>query len=209
MKVSQRMLSTTALLVVGFILLALPAWAAPSAGGQRTLSNPAAPQTMCRTESPKVIAAAGGPISLNKGLVRVPLALPTAGDGSTRLAERIEALEPERRVYLVVRGVRAAAQPGVLFHLYLNVPEGVRPKSGNVDQRYVGTINFYDAVVRGDAAAQASGRARSVSFDVTALLGRLRAQNLLGQQLSVTVVPAGPPAEEASPQVGCIELVLH
>lgn len=208
MKMFRRRLTAAALPAFGLSLLALPAWAAPVAGGQRAASD-AAPQTMCRTESPKVIAAAEGPISLGQGLTRVTLALPASDDGGTRLVERIGAVGPERRFYLVVRGVRADAQPGVLYNLYLNVPEGVRPKSGNLDQRYAGTINFYDAVVRGGAAARASGRTRSASFEVTALLRRLRAQNLLGRQLSVTVAAAGTPAGESHPQVGCIELVEH
>jgi hypothetical protein len=161
---------------------------------------------MCRNDRPKVIAAAAGPIFLSEGLVRVPLVLPSVSE-EISLAERIGALEPEQHIYVVVRGARAASQPGVLFQLYFDVPEGMKPGPGKDDPRYVGTLNFYDAVARDGSGTQASDQSRSFSFDVTAVLRRLQAQRLLSAHPNVAIAPSGNPTVGSNPRVGRIELI--
>jgi hypothetical protein len=139
----------------------------------------------------RVLVRAAKSVALGAGPTRVTLASP---------AKRpLPDPRPGRHLHLIVRGLRADAQPGVLYHLYLDLPAGATP-SGD-DPHYVGSINFYNA--RNPASAAKNDP--FFSFDVTAIVRELRAHKLLLEPTTVTLIPGGTP--EARAVVGAIELV--
>jgi tyrosinase len=104
---------------------------------------------------------------------------------------------PPKRHYLMLKGLEANAQPGVLYHVYLGAPEGATPKAD--DPHKVGIINFFDAVpIEG-----AHTHDVSFSFDVTDVLPRLK----LANEPVVTIAPINQPDAEAKPFVGSVALV--
>jgi hypothetical protein len=145
-------------------------------------------------------AAGGKKKSVPRNLVAAAPPNLTLGKGPTRvaitLAENRSALatDPGRRLHLVVRGLRAETQPGVLYHLYLDLPPGTKP-SGD-DPRYLGSINFFNAH---------AGQPALFSFDVTDVVRNLRERRLLRPETTITIIPMDTP--EASVVIGAIELV--
>jgi hypothetical protein len=118
------------------------------------------------------------------------------------IASRIDALG-SRQLYLILRGLHASQPPGVLYHLYLNLPPGAAPAGD--DPRHVGVVNFY-AAPTGDAAAADPERI-FYSFDITEAVRALRARNQLRAPLTVTFYPAGSPDPGAKAIVSRVELV--
>jgi hypothetical protein len=110
-------------------------------------------------------------------------------------------------MYLVLRNMRAVDQPGVLYTLYLDLPEGTSPRNGAAYR--VGTLNFFDAVDPGDHAdgMHTPMESKFRSFDVTALLQKLRNRGALSAKPTLTIVPHGTPAAAAQPIIGEITLV--
>lgn len=113
------------------------------------------------------------------------------------IASRLDTLG-SRRLYLILRGLRASQQPGVLYHLYLNLPAGAAPASD--DPRHAGTINFYAA-----GPGNSDPERIFYSVDITEAARTLRARNLLRDPMTVTVYPSGRP--EAKAVVSRIELI--
>lgn len=153
-----------------------------------------------------VIAGFSEPIALDKSLVRVSLA-PTAAakaQGIT-LASHIRSLRPERRIYLVVRDLSAARQPNALYDIYLDLQPDLKPD--NNDPRYVGTLNFYDAVRLGRSKTSSAKNSRFFSFDITSVVRNLYEQKMLSDQTSVTIYPSGLPEVGSNPMIGLIELI--
>ena len=128
-----------------------------------------------------------------------------AGAGRTEgesLGSRLDKLEPGRRIYLVLKNLSTTEQPGVLYHLYLDLPAGAKP--GKNDPRYAGSLNFFDVANPG---APRSDRPSVRSYDITDIARSLRARHLLSDQPTITISPAGTPAVEAKPMIGEVELV--
>ncbi len=151
-------------------------------------------------------AAVKAPVALGAGPVRVNLEpAAEAGAKAATLGAHIQAINDKRRLYLVVRGLHAAAVTGVLYHLYLELPSGEAPEKH--EDLHIGEISFFDAVGHHEHAAKGGEPAPFLSFDVTDLAKRLQSQKLLGAAPSVTFVPAGQPAANAKPVVGEISLV--
>jgi tyrosinase len=145
--------------------------------------------------------AGSGGIALGSGPLRITLAPHTE---TASFADAIEALGGERRLYLVISNYRAEAQPGILYHVYLDLPSG--PSDQHREGHYVGTMNFFDVVPHsGHQAAAMTGKQRS--FDVTDVVRKLHAEGRSGTAPSVTIVPAGRPAAEARTVIGDIKLV--
>ena len=149
-----------------------------------------------RGESGEVMTiASSGPIVLGKGPAQVVLT-------GKSLAARAEALAPGRRIYLVLRQLRASEPPGVLYHVYLDLPAGATPAKGDI--HFAGTLNFYDAVpLQGEAGASSKFR----SFDVTDLVQTLQRRKALSDPTTVTIIPSGIPASGAQASVGKAEIV--
>ncbi|MEN3331856.1 MAG: hypothetical protein V7641_1221 [Blastocatellia bacterium] len=153
-----------------------------------------------------VIATVAGPIELGPNLLRLLFAPAAKSEvvGKT-LAARIKALSPDRRIYLVVRGLSAVKQPGVFFNLYFNLPPNTPPQKN--DPHYIGAINFFNAVKYGRSKAPGPNNPAFFSFDVTAILQDLQARRLLSDQATVTIDPVGAPSGAAKPMIGQVVLV--
>ncbi len=156
------------------------------------------------TESvtPESVIVMRGRADLGTGPTRV--ALEPAGTGTPRLMrERTKALAPNRRIYLIVRQLKAEAAPGVLYNVYFDLPEG-SPAAGR-NPHHVGTINFFDAAPHeGHRPEERAGK--FISFDVTEVARDLQGRQLLAERPVVTIAPVGRPAAAAKPAIG--ELAL-
>jgi hypothetical protein len=152
------------------------------------------------------IAFVGGPVSLGSGSARVTLE-PAAESSTERrtLAARIGTLARGRHIYLVVRDLRVVGQPGVLFRLYLDLPSDAKPI--RTDPHYVGALNFYNAAEPGRFDPPNEKNPMFVSYDITRVLRNLRAQRLLTDQTTLTIIPTGTPAIQSDPRIGRIEIV--
>jgi len=93
--------------------------------------------------------------------------------------------------------------PETIYQIYLGLPPGVAPDPNGI--YYVGSLNFFSAVGRSAEAGQADPR--FLSFDVTALLRTLQSRNSLGDNTTVTIVPAGSPRAGAKPVIAEVALV--
>jgi len=152
------------------------------------------------------IALVGGPVSVGSGSTRVTLE-PVAESTikQTTLGARIGTLARGRHIYLVVRDLQVAGQPGVLFRLYLDLPSGAKPI--RTDPHYVGSLNFYNAAEAGRFDTPNEKNPMFVSYDITRVLRNLRAQKLLTDQTTLTIIPSGTPAIQSDPRIGRIEIV--
>jgi hypothetical protein len=148
---------------------------------------------------PETLASStGAPVTLGAGPVTVTLAPPS---GKT-LSARVASVAPDRKVYLVAKGLGTDAPPETIYQLYLGLPPGTAPSPDG--PYYVGALNFFNAVGR-----SAGSDPRFLSFDVTSLLKSLHAQSALTGNATVTIVPAGKPRADAKPVVGAISLVAQ
>jgi tyrosinase len=143
-----------------------------------------------------LVHAPAAHLSLTGSPVHVQLKLSDEPAAKTNLLSKLS-VPPPKRHYLVLNGLEANAQPGVLYHVYLGLAEGATPKPD--DPHKVGIINFFDAVpIEG-----AHTHDVSFSFDVTDALPRLK----LANEPVVTIAPANQPDAEAKPFVGSVALV--
>lgn len=149
-----------------------------------------------------VIAKSTGAAALKPEGVRVPLELvPAERRNNQSLAARIAKLPIDKSFYLVFRNLSTAEQPGEIYHVYINLPEGKTPTRADTP---VGVINFYNF------GPEWQGKDRPdvyFSFDVTQLLRNLVDEKRLAEPLMITIVPAERPAKNVTPTVGQIELV--
>jgi len=143
-----------------------------------------------------LVHAPSARLALTGSPAHVQLRLSNEPEAKSNLLSAMNAA-PARRHHLVLKGLEANVQPGVLYHVYLGLPEGAVPKPN--DPHKVGIINFFDAVpVEG-------GHTHDVSFtfDITESIPRLK----LANEPLVTIAPVNQPDAEAKPLVGSIALV--
>lgn len=159
----------------------------------------------------KVHASVKTPVSLGRTPTRTTLELaslagPAASASATTLSKRVKAVPASRSVFLVVRGLQAEVQPGVLYDIYVNLPEGAAPESAS--DRRVGTLSFFDTGHASHDAEGAGAEAKFLSFDVTATLQRLAAKKAIDEtNLQLTFVPLGEPEGDSKPVVGEISII--
>ena len=145
-----------------------------------------------------VIAKTTGAVTLKPEGVRVTLELvPEERQKSQSLSARIAKLGSGKCLYIVFKNLQTNEQPCELYHVYLNVEPGKTP---NTSDQPDGVLNFFNA--RKDARADVF-----FSFDVTETLRKLSAEKQLAESLTLTIIPAEPPAAGAVPTIGQIELV--
>jgi tyrosinase len=147
--------------------------------------------------APAERAALKAPVSLGTAPVRVELE-PKVGTEAAIGA-------PGKRVFLVVKGLQANVAPGVLYHVYLELPAGT--SSVKREDLHVGILSFFNAVQHDHDGTGGPGLEKVASYDVTDLITKLRSKKQLSGKPSLTIVPVGQPAAEAKPVVGSISLV--
>jgi hypothetical protein len=179
------------------ILAGAIAAAAAAAGGA---AHPASglivstPAILHRPAIPTVLASADGPFVLDSGRpLTITLHALRSGPG-----DRPAAGKPEERRVLLLRGVTANRQPGILFQIYLGTAavEGLTER----DPRFVGTFNAF----RARASAPPAGSADEIfeSWDVTSVFSRVRT-------LALLIVPMGTPEADARVTIRRVELTAQ
>jgi tyrosinase len=180
----------------------------------------------CPNARPMLVAAAqtqkshatvkATPVALGTEPVKVtlePLPGPT-GEVAAPMTAHVARLHAGKHLFLMVKDLKAAAQPGVLYHLYLELPDGASKEKR--EAHYVGGLNFFNAVGHAmpghggaakKAAAKKKGTERFYRFDITDLAKKLHAQGLLKEKPILTIAPAGKPAAAAKPVVGEITVI--
>jgi hypothetical protein len=150
----------------------------------------------------QVIVAATNQISLSSPAEVV--LQPTGSATPATLAALLKSLPAAQRVFLVVRGLQTAKQPGVVYKVYLEGEEAERQAA-----EYVGSLNFFNA--RGyNSSGSGSDAGRFVSFDVAERLRQLAMAGKVGQKpLRLRIVPAGEAEAEARPTLEQVELVVQ
>ncbi|MEK6303183.1 MAG: hypothetical protein AABO41_20920 [Acidobacteriota bacterium] len=206
MKSSRPALLFAALLTASACLMVLPVWLGGRAAEQAVNENGGS-KMPGQADEPSgagsargqstLISRAAGPIVLGASPVRI--SLPPEKDAKG-LAARLDKLEPGRSIYLVLRDLSTTEQPGVLYHVYLDLPAGAAPEKN--DPRYVDSVSFFDA-----GGAKPSDGTSFRSFDITSVARTLKTHKLLTDQTAITIVPGGTPAAEAKPTIGGVELV--
>jgi hypothetical protein len=134
-------------------------------------------------------------VVLKGGVTRVVLR-PTDG---IDLAERLANLEG-RRFTLVLGGLAADRQPGTPYLVFLNLPEGAETSPS--DPGFAGTLSFF-----GVPRNTGGDSPRTISYEISDVLARLRQAGRLERQLSVTIVPGRPPISDSHPIIEKITLV--
>lgn len=148
------------------------------------------------------IATSGGqPILLRAAAVTVILR-PQNGRESLDLGAEIDSLRSGERIYLLVKDPASSEQPGVLFHLYLDLPAGTKPAKDDI--HYIGSLNFF-AVIPGSGIPAKQKVFRS--YDITDRVGELRRSNQLTESTTVTIIPSGSPSPNSHPTLGKVEIV--
>lgn len=177
----------------------------------RTCPPPAPPNALT---TPRVAqrraSVTTGAVELRPTAVSVTLEPPpptSPGALQETLTGRVAALPPTRQLYLVAKGVRADAQPGVLYNLYLDPPRGRRLTTGGRNPHYLGSINFFDAATHTHGHGGAGTKA--FSLDITRAARTLHARGRLRAKPTLLIAPAGQPAAEAKPVIGEITLVEY
>ena len=166
--------------------------------------TPSSGRTSSRHEDLQVIAENEGPISLTSPVTRVTLKSTASGNLKNYLTSRLDQMPLNRRIYVVVDGLRTSDQPGVLYWLYLDLPANQKP-SGNKSEHAVGSLNFYNAL--GDDAGSAIKDTRFFSYDISETLKKLRAQGRLSDETTLTIIASETPAANSNPRVGRIRVI--
>ena len=148
-------------------------------------------------------ASAGVPISLESGLTTVSLKASRSGES---LKQSLSSFSPNRNLYLIIGDLSAAQQPGVAYHLFLDLPAGVKPELNNA--YYVGTVNFYNAV-RLEGADPDSKDQRVFSFDITRIVRNLISKGRLNSETTVIFKPGGVPVDGAQARIGRLHLIAE
>jgi len=144
-----------------------------------------------------------GSIRLDHMPARVILKSPTREN--EKLSDRMAILRSGQRSYLLLKGLHCTSQPGVTYHLYLDLPEGASPSPD--DLYHIGIINFF-AAGSSDKAVNMGGESWR-SFDVTELVGKLAARKLLTDTTTVTIVTFRKPEAGSNPIVDSMVLVAQ
>lgn len=167
--------------------------------------SPVGPEALATPQTRAV--APGGPVELGNAPVRVNLAQPPGPEGAAvPLRDRVRQLKPGKRMYAVLKNLNAEVAPGVVYHVYFDVPAGYQPKPGKRDPYYVGTLNFFESH-SGHEGEEGSTTPKFRSLDVTAVAKRLQRTNKLSAQPSLTIAPTTPPEADARPIIGEISIV--
>ena len=139
---------------------------------------------------------------------------PAVGAAAAAVSARVASVAPEKRIYLLASQLSAKAQPGVLYSLYLDLPANPTPQQ--LEDHYVGMINFFGIAHSGGGHGQpapharaASAKSKFVSFEVSGKVRALGKNRILKDKPVLTIIAEGQPAAAAEPVIGKIELVVQ
>jgi len=163
---------------------------------------PACPPGSQAAGPPKTRARVPASVPLSSQPVSVNLqAPPSTAAGLQDLVQMVRNLGPTRRLYLVIRDLRTDAEPGAIFNIFLELPEG-----GTDESHKVGSIHFFDAVGR-HATSAAMAQQKFFSFDITDLAKQLAADGRLTTTPRLTIAPSNEFEGNAQPVIGEITLI--
>jgi tyrosinase len=142
--------------------------------------------------------AASTNVALSGATTRVAL----AGAGEKRLFDLTlnAAATDLGRYYLVVRDLQVKSQPGVLYEIYLDLPQGASAETREAHK--VGSLSFFTAM----PGMRMDEPTRFVSYDISALVKKLGDAAVSGP-INLTVSASGQPAEGSQPVIGSISIV--
>ena len=152
--------------------------------------------TMADHKSDLEILASAGPVALGDRTVRV--ALPNKGKPS--LAARLSNIPGHRSVQLVLSGMTARRQPGVIFRVYFSL----QPQAPLDDAHFIDTINFYSAVTPAGAQSKLSDKA---VFDITQIAARISAESPQRSEPALVFVPGGKVLPGSEPRIESLQLI--
>ncbi len=152
--------------------------------------------------SPAVLATLASPTEVARTPLHLNLTTPAGRVAA--LSEQVKSLDG-KSVYLVLQNVEAAAAPGVVYNVYLDLPQGASPSPESPN--YVGTINFFGVTMIG--ADMHGMTPRSFSLDVTDKIKALQASGALARTPTVSLVPQGEPAATAKATIAKVQLVAQ
>ena len=164
----------------------------------------AGPESMATLET---LALSGSAVELGSAPIQVRLA---SAPGVETVGSVLEAAD-DQKLYVVVKDLAAQTQPGVIYNLYLGLPEGAAAPEGD-DSRLLGSLNFFGFAHgdhQGDHGAGTAGAdapEKFVSYEITELARELRAAGVEGEP-RLTIAPAGDAAADAKPVLGEVSLV--
>jgi len=171
----------------------------------RLATVPACPPGAQAAGPPKTRARATSAVQLGNQPVSVSLqAPPSTAAGLSDLVQMVRNLGPTRRLFLVIRNLSADAQPGALFHIFLELPTNAAASADSSHK--IGSINFFDAVGHGGHSAAAVPQ-KFFSFDITDLAKQLAAEGRLTTTPRLTIAPSNELETDARPVVGEITLI--
>lgn len=155
---------------------------------------PVGPSRAAAQNTPVAVA---GPVSLTADAVEVLL----RSEGPS-FAETFEALSGDERIYLVLRDLRIAQQPSVVYQLYLG--SSLEQESEAARLPLLGNLNFFGVFPTpgGEEPSEEAMR----SFDITGIVQGLVDE--LGSEATITIEPSGTPAPGSEPVVGAIEITV-
>jgi len=148
---------------------------------------------------PAATVASATAVSLAPRAVRVPLSKPIRGAAIPQ-----QGAGGPVSYYVVIEGLNVDRQPGVLYNLYLNLPEAASDATSA--SHLIGSLNFFGSMSHEMGVGTHATINRFVSFDITPLVQRLGTQAVSGD-LHVTVAPAGTPQNEAQPKLASLKIV--
>ena len=152
------------------------------------------------TASPQITTvptASASQVALGSKAVSVTLEPPTASPAAS-FSSHVANLA-SKRMYVVASSLQTDVPPGVLYGIYVNLPEGTA--EAKRDAYRLGTINFFGAMAHAHRTSQ-----KFVSFDITDMVKNLQKTRALNEKPVVTIIPMGA-AGDAKPVVGQLSLV--
>ncbi|PZR75952.1 MAG: hypothetical protein DLM73_04015 [Chthoniobacterales bacterium] len=146
------------------------------------------------------------PISLVAKPLTVKIMTEPVAPEHNMLAPKMDHKKARKRVLLSLEGIDFTEPPKNLYKVYLNFPKADHKVASNTPQ-YVGTLAFFESL---DGHHGNDGSERTETFDITdALAAAKKAGNYDPKNLSVTIVPVGPPTDgRRSPPKNAKEITI-
>lgn len=142
-------------------------------------------------EKAEIVGASQEPVQLvgNAASVTVPIDQPTLESLGGGMGAGLEA-QRERHVYLNVEDIEAERNPGSVYGIYVNLPDGATPEQA--ERHHVGNVSFFGIERARNPRGDEHGHGLRVTVEITELARELAVQDGWDeQQLHVTFRPIG------------------